>query len=186
MTFFADATHGGGIALGEVGSGGMSTIGTVAAGVPYFIVAWGADFSYYGAHDTNVLIRRLDTGVVSEYNGSPTGAGSSDGTYSIGMAYNQVTGKQDLAAVMYAPSSIGWFQARRWAADPWAFWYPKASRNYIVGVGFVEIQVTYTNALYFHARHTKARYFSVTTVAVVFLAAWANPSNRPVLGTGFY
>lgn len=49
-------------------------------------------------------------------------SGASDGVYSIG--FNNFAPLAKIAAVMWAPTCLSYWQIWQWAQDPWSFWYP--------------------------------------------------------------
>lgn len=97
-------------------------------GEPYFVAVSGADNGFGDA--TNFVVKSLRTGQVFTAVGGRSNFLTSDGTYLIGSDIfgNKATNTK-IAAVAFAPNlflSIPELQA--WAADPWAFWYPRQTQ----------------------------------------------------------
>lgn len=129
---FSNAASNAGVAL-TISSAGLlqltlfgvvavsSTI-TLVANVPYFIVA-----SKNGSTGINWLVMRLDTGVITTAATASNTPNVGNGTYVMGNGWAGGSAPMggNLAAVMLSSSFLPAAQLRRWAADPWAFWYPK-------------------------------------------------------------
>lgn len=94
---------------------------TLTLGVPYFVVA-----SQNGpaGNLTNLLVMRLDTGkVTTEVHAGSATQLAPNGTYNIAQAgSNPANGY--LACAMYSGVLLSITQMRKWAEDPWSFWYP--------------------------------------------------------------
>lgn len=137
--------------LSIAGPGGSlaagASLGSVSTGVPYF----GA-FSFTGTSALAALLLRMDTGVIKTATGAPTGSPvAPNGTYRIGL-----NSQSSIAAVMFSTSFLQLPQLLAWAADPWAFWYPRRD-TVLVGAA-----------------------------AAAFQAYWAQQNNMPVIGAGTY
>lgn len=129
---FSNTTSNAGIALNVNSSGTLQVtmFGVVAisssivlsVNVPYFIVV-----SKNGTTGISLLVMRLDTQVIvtdAKASGTPA---VGNGTYAVGNGWAGGTFPMDgnIAAVMFSSSYLHPSELRKWAADPWAFWYPR-------------------------------------------------------------
>lgn len=108
--------------------------------------------------DINFLLCRLDTGKILTSHANVGASGTPNGTYVVGN-YSGGDGptSSKMAAMMFAANYMTLPEMKVWALDPWAFWYPR-----------------------------QAEMLVAAAAASSFLAAWAQQSNLPVLGTGTY
>ena len=127
---FANANNSTGLAL-NVNSGGTlqwtmfgvvarSASITLVANVPYFVIA------SQNPSAIDFLAMRMDNGVIvtsSTASGTPA---APNGTYQVGNgpATNQPLIGQ-IAAIMFSSEYMSPQMQRRWAADPWSFWYSR-------------------------------------------------------------
>jgi hypothetical protein len=109
------------------GSATFNTTIPVVANTPYFFAA------SVSPSLTNILVLNIATGLISTATSTTTQTFSTtNGNYYLGIdAYGSFC-LGPIAALMYAPSFMSMSQLRAWAADPWAFWYPRTAW-YIVG-----------------------------------------------------
>lgn len=109
-------------------SGADQSSGLVpAANTPYFFAA-----SINSTTKANFVLTNLATGTITTASITPSfNGGAPNGTYVIGnqnLASNSLDGS--VAAVAYvAKAFLSPAQLLAWAADPWAFWYPRTQSN---------------------------------------------------------
>jgi hypothetical protein len=130
------------------------------AGEPYFLIA-----SMTPNADISFLVKNLRTGVVQAQVVAGTGGVGSGffntfDYYGLGALGGQSSVNGPVAAGMLAQRSMSMSQLLAWAADPWAFWYPRQDKSYVTDTG---------------------------GGGSSFLPAWIAPLfNLPVIGTGNY
>lgn len=113
----------GGIAIRLVGQGTsfISTGTPIVVNKPFF-AAISSDGTTY-----HTVARNLADGTSYSETQSlgPKTLGTSNGTYGFGRGIfaNSVVG--GIAAVMFGPRLVSLAGLQKWAADPWAFWYPR-------------------------------------------------------------
>lgn len=129
---FSNNTSDAGIALNVAGNGTLQVtmFGVVAvnssivlsANVPYFIVV-----SKNGTTGIDFLAMRLDTQTIETSTASSGTPVAGNGTYAVGNGWAGGAWSMDgnVAAVMLSSSYLHPSELRKWAADPWAFWYPR-------------------------------------------------------------
>lgn len=109
------------------------------------------------ASASNFFVLNLATGKITTASAAGAAPAAPNGTYQVG---NNVFNQPQLgriAAVMFSANFMTLTEMRQWALDPWAFWYPCQTERLVAAAA-----------------------------AATFLAAWAQQSNLPVLGTGTY
>lgn len=129
---FSNNTSDAGVAL-NVNSGGnlqVTMFGVVAitssivlsANVPYFLVA-----SKNGTTGIDFLAMRLDTQTIETASASSGTPIAGNGTYAVGngWASGNLCMDGNIAGVMFSSAFLSPAELRKWASDPWAFWYPR-------------------------------------------------------------
>jgi hypothetical protein len=93
---------------------------------PYFIAV-----SQNGTSNINYLCLELDTGNIFTDTTASSTAILPDGNYRLFTdPANGSVGGGYMAAAMYSSNYMSMQQLRHWAADPWAFWYPRQRQNW--------------------------------------------------------
>jgi hypothetical protein len=122
--------------LGAYASATITSGIVIQVGVPYFVAC-----SFKDGGPSYFLAKRLDTGAVSTSvigNVGPINA-SPGGLYYVGSDFYGQTFLGKLAAVAYAPSFVTMGDLRRWADDPWAFWYPRFEPEMLVSASLANL-----------------------------------------------
>lgn len=113
------------------GSTNFNTFGFFpSAGVPYFVAV-----TFSTGSITAVLVATdLRTGQIRTFfnpNGAVGPATGNDGNFQVGgSAFNQNLGGP-LAALMYSDAVLSFSALRKWAADPWSYWYPQRRFSWV-------------------------------------------------------
>lgn len=96
-------------------SGGV----TYVTGSPYFCAV------SMNSSVTNFVLTNLETGVTKTSTTTGTALTAPNGTYRIGLNNTFHLNNTSVAAVMFAGQYSSMNKLLQWAADPWAFWYPR-------------------------------------------------------------
>lgn len=110
-----------------------STIPIANTSVPYFT----AVSSSASANKTNFLLLNLNNGALITQTTTSASPTATNGLYFVGTAFDNNALVGNLAAVMFSPIYLAMSQLLMWSADPWSFWYPNITPNFLFKTSIV-------------------------------------------------